>query len=694
MGEVIGFLRDDQATFGEKAVLQKLENGLPPEFTIYVECPIPTRTIARFPDFIVVSNFGVVVLEVKDWVHVSRFDPSGVDVYEKDGRTRREHNPVTTARGYSLVLNQRLETIPQLVDDRRHRTNVPWGYAVVFPHLPISTITQMRTTWGEHNVLNLDDLHPDRVTQRLKATVPRDVALHREELSLIRAAIFPVVVIEAAGNRRTGVQARPAIILDEAQEKLVAEPVRAKTPEPESTPEAALQADFLETVELLIPAKVEEQGIEQEKKTIEEKISQNLSVRLVRGIAGSGKSLVLQQRAHYLSAQYPQWEILVLTFNKNLATKLEKSFRRTSIKAMTFHKLCRQLMTEDSQEKVFIESEGWVERWAENYPIVEQFGARFISGEITWLIEMGYDRLLEDYLQAERKGRGRDARLLRGEREAIFNILNDYREFLNGGNQCDWADLPRLAIEALTEGGGQVPVFDAILIDEAQDFAPSWISVVKRLLKPEQGLLFLADDPMQSIYRYYSWREKGVPVVGRSRWLRIPYRTTREIYQAAYEIIHNDEILKSAIENETGLLVEPDIEVLRSGERPKLHRFARIEDEASFIRSEIDRLHILGINPEEIAVLCRKKNDLQRIKNLLHGTGITIETFHSSKGLEYEVIYLSQLQDTFQQVSSEQELSQERRTVYMAMTRARNYLHLCFEGAWPKEMQAIQRFID
>jgi hypothetical protein len=44
--------------------------------------------------------------------------------------------------------------------------------------------------------------------------------------------------------------------------------------------------------------------------------------------------------------------------------------------------------------------------------------------------------------------------------------------------------------------------------------------------------LFLADDPMQSIYRYYSWREKGVPVAGRTRWLRIPYRNTREIYQA------------------------------------------------------------------------------------------------------------------------------------------------------------------
>jgi superfamily I DNA/RNA helicase len=218
--------------------------------------------------------------------------------------------------------------------------------------------------------------------------------------------------------------------------------------------------------------------------------------------------------------------------------------------------------------------------------------------------------------------------------------------------------------------------------------------VVKRLLKPEQGLLFLADDPMQSIYRYYSWREKGVPVVGRSRWLRIPYRTTREIYQAAYEIIQGDEVLKSAIENETGLMVEPDLEVLRRGDRPKLKRFDRLEDEASFIKSEIAQLRILGINPEEIAVLSRKKNSVKRIQNLLRGSGVTIDTFHGSKGMEYEVIFLSQMQDTFQQIGSDQELSQERRTVYMAMTRARNSLHLCFEGAWPEQMRGALELLD
>ena len=38
------------------------------------------------------------------------------------------------------------------------------------------------------------------------------------------------------------------------------------------------------------------------------------------------------------------------------------------------------------------------------------------------------------------------------------------------------------------------------------------------------GLLFMADDPAQSIFRYYSWRERGIPVVGHTRRLHVPYQ--------------------------------------------------------------------------------------------------------------------------------------------------------------------------
>ena len=74
MGQVIGHLRQDKATHGETEVLKKLQTSLPKDFYIYVECPLPDRHGHRFPDFIVLSNFGVVVLEVKDWVQIVEAD--------------------------------------------------------------------------------------------------------------------------------------------------------------------------------------------------------------------------------------------------------------------------------------------------------------------------------------------------------------------------------------------------------------------------------------------------------------------------------------------------------------------------------------------------------------------------------------------------------------------------------------------
>jgi DNA helicase II / ATP-dependent DNA helicase PcrA len=57
---------------------------------------------------------------------------------------------------------------------------------------------------------------------------------------------------------------------------------------------------------------------------------------------------------------------------------------------------------------------------------------------------------------------------------------------------------------------------------------------------------------------------------------------------------------------------------------------------------------------------------------------LTLSTIHSAKGLEWEVVYLIGLNDG--QVPSAKSipkgLSEERRILYVAITRAKRYLHL------------------
>lgn len=46
---------------------------------------------------------------------------------------------------------------------------------------------------------------------------------------------------------------------------------------------------------------------------------------LVRGVAGSGKTMVLTRRAHHLRELHPDWKILVLCFNRVLAEHLART---------------------------------------------------------------------------------------------------------------------------------------------------------------------------------------------------------------------------------------------------------------------------------------------------------------------------------------------------------------------------------
>lgn len=79
-----------------------------------------------------------------------------------------------------------------------------------------------------------------------------------------------------------------------------------------------------------------------------------------------------------------------------------------------------------------------------------------------------------------------------------------------------------------------LPINDVVLVDEAQFFAPLWFEIVKRIVKPGTGHLFLAADPTQGfLKRGQSWRASGLEVRGRTLKLEKSYRTTREILSAA-----------------------------------------------------------------------------------------------------------------------------------------------------------------
>lgn len=683
MAQVYGNLRGDKATYGEKEVLILLRNNLPKEYCVYIECPLPGKRIHRYPDFIVVTNYGVIILEVKDWIQIEKADRYKAKIRMRGNKLRKVPNPVNQAREIAILLAAELRNIKRIFKNKQ-QMDIPWGYAVVLPNLPYSVITQLRKAWGEEFVLNKDDLDPPLIKSRLKITLPSDKvrSLKKYELDFIRATINSPIVIEQENQ--------PPVMLDAEQEQIVSEPIHVDPlPEPELTVEATQSIFFEEST-----SKEAEPDTEK-LPTYEELISRNTSIRLVRGIAGSGKSLVLIQRAKYLAALFPDRKILVLAYNDQLKKHLQVVFKGIkNISAMTFHGLCSTLLRRYSAWKSPTDSGGWLVKHSKDYPIIQKFGVEFIEDEFKWIKEIGvFSR--ENYLEVERKGRGTKKRLFKPDRELIYDVLEAYQSYLHQEGIPDWSDVPHMVLKGLEENETSSPKYDVILVDEAQDFAPVWIQLITRLLPPEQGILFLADDPAQSIYRFYSWKEKGVRVVGRTRWLRVPYRNTYEIYQAAYQIIATDDKLQKSLEEE-GLIVAPDLTSvsMRHGPAPLIQQFSSFEAEIESIKGKISYLFQHGYDPQQIAVLHRRSRGVNRLKTALRGLGVNINTFHAFKGLEFEAVFLCQLQETNVHQGTEDEKSAERRLVYMAMTRAREHLYMGYQNKLPPKYQSLQEYVD
>jgi hypothetical protein len=668
--QMYGELRED-ATHGERMVYKRLREYLPKEYSVYVECPLPSRhRIPRFPDFVVLTNYGVVVLEVKDWVMLERADRFGAEVRTRKGQVRREKNPVTETRELALELDNLLRSQGQSVD---------WGYAVILPNLPKTTLANLRITWGEGQVWGEDDLLPDIVLKRLSATRPSWAQhnLSREQIQKIRQIINPVIEFEHPD--------RPLVILDEAQERIVVEPVRPGIPAEEDEKPVVQQLD------LALPQAEPSEEVLPE---AAQRLVQSLSVRLLRGPAGSGKTIVLTQRARYLAAQHPQWKILVLTYNRPLCDQLQRMLNSVKqLEVRTLHSLCGILWNRSADSPQVLEDRlrTWLTEQKSRFPVIQKAGVDFLEQEITWIKDIGFTEQ-EAYVTSIRKGMG-ERRLSAEDKQGIFQVMQAYDRFIQESSLVDYVDLPGLTLKALQTERIQRPLYDAVLIDEAQDFAPTWIRIVKEVVKPD-GALFLADDPSQSIFRFFSWREKGLEVVGRTRHLKLPYRNTFEIYRAAQALLENDPILKERLQQEEFLPAEVDERNMRHGKKPVLQQFKTFEQECNAIHDQVRFWLQRGIKPAQIGVLHPRKAKLDELSKALRGTEVKPDTLPHTKGLEYEVVILSQAQLIFEYADNNERKSVALRQLFMAMTRAREHLMICYEGRLSEVFEPLRPFMD
>jgi hypothetical protein len=211
------------------------------------------------------------------------------------------------------------------------------------------------------------------------------------------------------------------------------------------------------------------------------------------------------------------------------------------------------------------------------------------------------------------------------------------------------------------------PLYDAIVVDEAQDLGDEyWLPIEMMLTNLEAGLLYVFLDENQDIY----FRSAAIPIGGEPLVLDRNCRTSASIHRAAYHYYRGSEVVPSEIE---GVPVEAV--------------FAHaLDKQARSVGAIITRLVAEEkVPPHDIAVLlcdhAGKENferalravpiptgaKLGRIQDYREGV-VTVDTVRRFKGLERAVIILW----GFDECDTER----DRETLYVGMSRAASVLYV------------------
>ncbi len=337
-----------------------------------------------------------------------------------------------------------------------------------------------------------------------------------------------------------------------------------------------------------------------------------VAVRLVTGVAGSGKSLVLLYRALLSARLHPEARVLVLTHNKPLRHELERRLRHLAgmprnVECQTFFQWARSCLG-GWKEKVWLPGETGrvLSRMKNSYPSLANLTVAFLADEIGWMKDHRLMRR-ELYLESDRTGRGTS---LRGrQREEMWSLFRAYQQELEKHHATDWHNIAlRFHEKAVVDGGLAFPCFDAVFIDEAQFFAKIWFETVNAALKPG-GHLFLAADPTQGfLRRRQSWIAAGIEVRGRTTRLMQPYRSTRAILSFAREFY---ESRRDPDENEADLNVPDDgqlASIAEEGEVPVVLTVTNVQDEIARAVNEVVTLREGGLQPGKLLLIHADSN--------------------------------------------------------------------------------------
>ena len=265
-------------------------------------------------------------------------------------------------------------------------------------------------------------------------------------------------------------------------------------------------------------------------------------------------------------------------------------------------------------------------------------------------------------------------------RGALDELLGEYRDYKSAHSLADFGDLIgdccRLLRERTHVRRSLHESFRYIFIDEFQDIADETLEFVRLLLPESGGNLCAVGDDAQAIYSFMGSTPRHICSFAeyfpcaRLHRLTENYRSRREIIELSNGVIarNNSGIRKKlrAVRGKGGSVTFHSA----SGPDAELETILKICDEAE---------------KGSISILFRNNWQVLRARSFFEerragcADGIVFQTIHASKGLEYDTVILAGVEDgIFPGICSD--IEEERRLLYVALTRARNRLHIVYRS--------------
>lgn len=579
---------------GERRLAERLEQKLEDDYLLWWDIPIGPKQTR--PDFVVLHpRRGALILEVKDW----RLDTIRNVTRERfeiapDGHLKVVMSPLQQARHCAIQVVNALERDPQLVQGEgpyQGKLAFPWGHGVVFTNITRKQFegAGLGEAIPPHLAICKDEMvegvDAEAFQQRLWAMFPHSFgkgAITLPQLDRVRWILFPEVRVPQQQS------------LFGAGE--VGDDEDARLP------------DIMRVMDLQ-----------------QEQLARSLGDghRVIHGVAGSGKTMILGYRAEHLAqTQTPGSKpILILCYNEPLAVKLAATMATKGlverVHVRHFHKWCRDQLV--AYHQLPEHTRGW--------PV---------------------DRLMQEFVQCVITGV--DAgHIPAGQYHAI--LIDEGHDFAP-----EWLKLVTQMVDPSTNSL-------LLLYDDAQ-------SIYDRAKK-----------------KTFSLKSVGIQAQGRTTILKINYRNTRQILQLAHRMAGDTLKPEDAEGGDDGIPLLQALSCGREGPEPIVIDLPALPERVASMAELLADQHAQGHAWGDMAVLCRHHKEMDACSAALARKGlphrvrkrsgdyrpeedaIQVMTMHASKGLEWPVVAVLA---NSAHAEKEVDRSQEMRLIYVATTRSRN----------------------